>query len=58
MNSMLLLTCAQAILVSNRVFDNPHLSSAQTMEIVEEIRLVTEPGCDYFFWDAATAEGT
>lgn len=54
----ILLTCAQAILVSNRVFDNPHLSSAQAMEIVEEIRLVTEPGCDYFFWDAATAEGT
>ena len=54
----ILLTCAQAILVSNRVFDNPHLSSAQTMEIVEEIRLVTEPDCDYFSWDAATAEGT
>jgi len=54
----ILLTCAHAILVSNKVFDNPHLSSAQAQDIVEEIRLVTEPDCEYFFWDAAAAEGT
>ena len=54
----IIITCAHAISLSNRVFDSPYLSSAQAQDTVEEIRLVTEPGCYYSFWDATTAEGT
>ena len=47
---LVLLTCAQAMLITGRIFDSPYLSSAQVMELVEEIQEFTEPepACELF----------